>query len=111
MYTIYGCNYPSGSGSCTGVTNVAPVETAPLGAGSWGQQNLAGSLWEWNLNRYARYVDPCTDCANLTAASTRGVRGGDFNTGTSFLATAFRNGNNPADKGAYTYGIRCARTP
>ena len=26
-YAIYGCYYPSGSGSCTGVTNIAPVGT------------------------------------------------------------------------------------
>ena len=42
-YAIYGCYYPSGSGSCTGVTNIAPVGTATLGAGVWGQLDLAGN--------------------------------------------------------------------
>jgi len=111
LYAIYGCNYPAGSKSCTGVANFAPVGTAARGAGLWGQEDLAGSLWEWNLDWYASYVTPCTDCANLTAASRRVVRGGDFNSGGSLLSPPLRRGNNPADKGAYAYGVRCARSP
>ena len=40
QYAIYGCYYPNGTGSCTGVTNIAPVGTATLGAGSG-----ASSTW------------------------------------------------------------------
>jgi formylglycine-generating enzyme len=110
LYAIYGCHYPGGSGTCTGVTNIAPVGTAALGAGLWGQQDLAGNLWEWSLDWYAPYVNPCTDCANLTATTERVVRGGDFNSGWSLLPPPLRRGNSPADKGAYAYGVRCART-
>ena len=109
-YAIYGCDYPSGGGACTGVANIAPVGTPAHGAGLWGQLDLAGDLWEWNLDGYADYVDPCVDCANLTADSQRVARGGDFNTGASRLSSALRHPNNPSDPGAYAYGIRCARS-
>jgi formylglycine-generating enzyme len=110
QYAIYACYYPSGSGSCTGVVNFAPVGTAALGVGAWGQLDLAGSVWEWNLDWHAGYVNPCVDCANFTPATQRSDQGGDFNTGTGQFPP-FRGANNPADEGAYAYGFRCARTP
>jgi sulfatase modifying factor 1 len=57
QYAIYGCYYPSGSGRCAGVTSIAPVGTATLGAGLWGQLDLAGEMWEWNLERIRQPVD------------------------------------------------------
>jgi hypothetical protein len=36
QYAIFGCYYPSGSRSCTGVANLAPVGTAAAGVGFWG---------------------------------------------------------------------------
>jgi sulfatase modifying factor 1 len=109
-YAIYACDYPSGSGTCTGVTNIAPVGTAQLGVGLWGQLDLGGNLWEWNLDWHAGYVTPCTDCANFTAATQRSDQGGNFNTGLAQFPP-FRGANDPADPGAYAYGFRCARTP
>src|SRR5205807_2246227 len=41
LYAISGCNYPPGSTACSGVTNVAPVGSAPAGAGRWGHMDLA----------------------------------------------------------------------
>ena len=38
----------------------------------------AGDLYEWNLDWYATYVDPWTDCAKMTTGSNRVSRGGDF---------------------------------
>jgi sulfatase modifying factor 1 len=110
QYAVYACYYPSGSGTCTGVVNIAPVGTATLGAGLWGHLDLAGTLWEWNLDFYAPYVNPCADCADLTPASARVTQGGNFNTGTSAFPP-LRHANNPADQGAYAYGVRCARAP
>jgi sulfatase modifying factor 1 len=109
-YAIYACDYPSGSGACTGVTNIAPVGTAQLGVGLWGQLDLGGNLWEWNLDWHADYVDPCIDCANFTVATQRSDQGGNFNTGLAQFPP-FRGANDPADPGAYAYGFRCARTP
>jgi sulfatase modifying factor 1 len=109
-YANYGCYYPGLSGACTGVVNLAPVGTATLGSGLWGQLDLAGALWEWTLDWHAGYVNPCADCANLTAGTLRSTQGGDFNTGTSAFPPS-RGQDNPSDPGAYAYGIRCARSP
>ena len=47
QYAIYGCDYPSGTGVCTGTAaDYAPVGTASLGAGRWGQLDMFGELWE-----------------------------------------------------------------
>jgi formylglycine-generating enzyme required for sulfatase activity len=108
QYAIYNCDYPSGSGSCTGVTSIASVGTATLGAGAWGQLDLAGNVSEWNLDWYATYVDPCTDCAYLTTASSGVIRGGLYSTSTLLPPT--RNTSTRANPNAGT-GFRCARTP
>jgi sulfatase modifying factor 1 len=110
QYAIYNCEYPSPSGSCTGVSNIAPVGTPTAGAGVWGQLDLAGNVWEWNLDWYGTYVDPCTDCAQLTAASYRVIRGGDFSYTASVLLPPYRTYNPPTYRGSDT-GFRCARTP
>jgi formylglycine-generating enzyme len=118
QYAIYGngvgsCNYPGGSGSCTGVTNIAPVGYTSLGTGNWGQFDLAGEVFEWNLDWYSNsgsYADPCTDCAYLMAASWRVLRGGGFGYPTSALLPTYRFEVDPSVRLAY-FGFRCARTP
>jgi formylglycine-generating enzyme len=111
-YAIYDCDYPSGSGaaSCTGVTNMAPVGTATLGAGAWGQLDLVGNMFEWNLDWYADYVDPCTDCAYLKESQERVIRGGFFADYPSALSPPARVFN-PALRRFIGNGFRCARTP
>jgi formylglycine-generating enzyme len=118
QYAIYNCDYPNGSGSCTGLSNIAPVGTATLGAGLWGQLDLAGEVWEWNLDWYNTYVDPCVDCADfpqwlaplLTAAPPRVLRGGDFHNGASNLLPPDRNISTPEARFGGV-GFRCARIP
>jgi formylglycine-generating enzyme required for sulfatase activity len=112
QYAIDECDYGgTGPGSCTGVSNIAPVGTATLGAGSWGQLDLAGNVFEWNLDWYAgSYVDPCEDCANLAAASKRVIRGGDFYYSTSFLLPPYRDYFVPTNR-YVDLGFRCAEIP
>jgi formylglycine-generating enzyme len=124
QYAIYACNYPSGSGTCTlgdagvGAPNIAPVGTAMKGAGLWGQLDLAGNLWEWNLDWEDAYADPCTDCADVTADGGivgdglfRIVGGGSFLVPDALsLLPPRRIVGGPAP-GDVSIGFRCARTP
>jgi formylglycine-generating enzyme required for sulfatase activity len=110
LYAISDCNYPPGSSGCSGVANLAPVGTATLGAGRWGQLDLAGNLAEWTLDWDAPYANPCVDCANLTDFSYRVLRGGSFGTDTDNVLPTARDGDVPPARNAF-YGARCARSP
>lgn len=116
QYAIYGdaqghCYWPTNTLSpCTGVSNIAPVGAATLGAGLWGQLDLTGNMWQWNVDWYGPYSNPCVDCADSTAASFRVVRGGTFNYLASFLLPPSRNFNYPSDRYGLI-GMRCARSP
>jgi formylglycine-generating enzyme required for sulfatase activity len=120
QYAIYDGYYPDGGppdaapgtpGPCIDrLSCLAPVGTATRGAGPWGQLDLAGSMWEWNIDWYAPYVDPCTDCANVAAGSYRLTRGGSFIDATWTLHPASISYDPPANRHFY-YGFRCARTP
>jgi sulfatase modifying factor 1 len=116
QYAIYAddlghCYYPS-HGTCTGVANIAPVGTATMGAGLWGQLDLAGNMYQRNLDWYANsYVDPCADCAYLTAAGrfpATVVRGGSFDSPEGDLLPPSRSNSVPKSD---AFGLRCARTP
>jgi sulfatase modifying factor 1 len=110
-YAIYNCDYPSGSGTCAGAASIAPVGTATLGAGLWGQLDLTGEIHEWSLDWYAStYTLPCTDCAQLTPALYRANRGGYFSLSVGYLFTGSANGN-VANYRLSGIGFRCARTP
>jgi formylglycine-generating enzyme required for sulfatase activity len=108
QYAIYGCLYPSGSGGCTGVTNIAPVGTPTSGAGLWGQLDLSGEVDQWNLDVSAPYNNPCTDCAYLLSPSSgRSVRGGSFY-GLNLTTTVIEADTDLRDD---EIGVRCARAP
>jgi sulfatase modifying factor 1 len=119
-YAIYSCNYPTPGGICStddGITHIAPVGTATLGAGLWGQLDLAGDAWELVLDTYEpTYFDPCTDCTVTASPFPLGhaLRGSPvgINSQISELEPTFRAfpamGNNLNGQGV---GFRCARTP
>jgi formylglycine-generating enzyme required for sulfatase activity len=108
QYAIYNLYYPFNA------TYIAPVGFASLGAGVWGQLDLAGEVEEWNLDFAAPYTDPCTDCVDLTDTTySRGLRGGYFGfTAMGLLPTftAFTNFDSLPGR-SYDTGFRCARTP
>jgi len=93
------------------------VRSKPLGAGRWGQQDLAGGMWEWAFDWYdeswysnasATEQDPC----NVTAASDRVVRGGSWANHGDALRAACRINVVPDHDFSHSYvGFRCARTP
>jgi formylglycine-generating enzyme required for sulfatase activity len=112
QYAIYNCDYPVNIGGCTATSTAAfaPVGTAVLGAGRWGQLDLAGEVYEWTLDWYGGYVDPCIDCAYLTGGSTRVIRGGNVGDSTTNLLPPSRTDVPPTERYA-GIGFRCARTP
>jgi formylglycine-generating enzyme len=87
------------------------VGSKPAGYGKWGQADLAGGLWEWNLDWYADpYANPCDDCANLVSAPYRVMRGGSWSQAASYLPSSFRLNYDPMGR-SVNIGARCARTP
>jgi formylglycine-generating enzyme required for sulfatase activity len=120
QYAIYGdgendCYYPTGTAApCTGATNLAPVGTPVAGAGRWGQLDLAGNVWQWNLDWVAAYVVPCVDCAYLAPTTARIVRGGFGFLSADAVATLlaeFRGYSGPVGTAGDGNGFRCARVP
>jgi formylglycine-generating enzyme required for sulfatase activity len=110
-YAIYGCYYPSGTTTCTNdVTNIAPVGTASLGAGRWGQLDLVGNVIQWNLDWFLAYAVPCTDCADLSPGSSRVSRGGNFVFAAQNLLPPHPAGDLPTVR-IGELGFRCARAP
>jgi formylglycine-generating enzyme required for sulfatase activity len=112
---VYGCYY-GGTGTCTGVINIAPVGSIVAGSGRWGHADLAGNVWEWNLDYYSGSLYPtsaCNDCASFTGVSNRVFRGGHFgNAANGGLRTADRGWGGPLPTNPYDYlGFRCARAP
>jgi formylglycine-generating enzyme required for sulfatase activity len=75
-----------------------------------------GELWEWNLDFDPGmglpngYGEPCTDCAYLTSAANRHVRGSQFEDAENTLLSTHRMPAAP-EKRYGRVGIRCARAP
>jgi formylglycine-generating enzyme len=86
---------------------------SPKGDGAWGQSDLGGNAWEWTLDWYATYVNPCVDCASLTPSGNRVIRGGDFTHAELYMRTANRglttDSNSEPSSRTRDVGFRCAR--
>jgi formylglycine-generating enzyme required for sulfatase activity len=103
-----------GMSSCA-VTDLIDVGTKPMGDGRWGQSDLTGNVFEWVLDSRIdtsdsdpRYKLPCTDCAELTAAPERVVRGGSSFFDSAYLR-ASKRGYVPSGDRNDDVGVRCAR--
>lgn len=108
QYAIYGSYYGDAG-------YMAPVGSATLGAGLWGQLDLAGNAPEWTLDwMYGShmYFSPCVDCAYLTMPTgqtkIRVNKGGGFYDGEIGIFTGMQGANDPTLGGV---GFRCARAP
>jgi formylglycine-generating enzyme required for sulfatase activity len=106
---------PGGDAGCHG-GGPSAVATHPKGDRIWpgGKiHDLAGNVWEWTLDSYARYttepqVDPVHGAGNLD--QTHMVRGGGWNRSHRGIMTWFRGA------AIHTYkvpglGFRCVRNP
>jgi formylglycine-generating enzyme required for sulfatase activity len=111
QYAIYDCDYSTDAACWPAQTNLAPVGTAYLGAGRWGQLDLEGEANEWCLDWFQLfYVDPCSDCAYLAASSQRVGRGGNFDDAVDDLVVSLRAEGPPTNR-FQNGGFRCARSP
>jgi formylglycine-generating enzyme required for sulfatase activity len=107
---VYGGSY-NGPGNFNGI---APVGSVPAGNGVWGQSDLAGEMWQWNLDLYENPYSAasCSNCADTTDTydSGRVIRGGGFSSAAPALLASYRNYFGPTARGN-DRGFRCARTP
>jgi sulfatase modifying factor 1 len=113
QYAIYGCYY-QGTGTCTSVANIAPVGTARLGAGYWGQVDLVGNVIQWTLDWLEPiYATPSVDGADLTmptGLTGAVVRGSSFEGDVTTLDPTGR-ASSPRGARYYDTTFRCARVP
>ncbi len=112
-YANYDVNVPSGTYCVNGMTggmNRVGSES-PRGDGKWGQADLAGNVWEWTLDWDASpyATTTCDDCANLTSATGRNIRGGSILYGAIYQREATRKALPPMGDFA-DVGVRCARS-
>jgi formylglycine-generating enzyme required for sulfatase activity len=94
-----------------GANGVTRVGSALAGDGRWGQSDLVGNVWEWNLDWHKElYEIPCDDCTVLSGGENRVIRGGGINGAEAALRSGYRNLYSPTDR-YYLIGVRCARAP
>jgi cysteine-rich repeat protein len=91
--------------------DILRVGSRPSGVGKFGQMDLGGSMYEWNLDLY---VDPlpatCDNCANLSTGDVRVEHGGAWNASGNRMTATFRVADDPSSR-SETQGFRCARQP
>ena len=103
-------NYSTSSTACVmSGTNKVGSES-PMGDGRWGHSDMAGNVFEWVLDWSSTYPASCDDCANLTPAQYRVIRGGAFDGSSACLLNSLRETSVPDGRSPST-GLRCARPP
>jgi len=90
----------------------APIDAAPPFLSCYGLAATCGSGGNdscCSLDWYAPYATPCMDCANLTTASNRVIRGGSFESSAASARAVYRDVGFPPTTRSGNIGFRCAR--
>jgi formylglycine-generating enzyme len=98
--------YGDGVSGCTGadILNVG----SKTGQSLWGHLDLSGNVSEWVYDYYAlTYPNPCVDCIQATASTSRVIRGGGFATTAAGVTASARTSDDPLTR-APGDGFRCA---
>lgn len=109
-YAVYDC-LGGGLSACNFLDILRIGSKSPKGNGKWGQADLSGNVWEWNLDWYADPYDSasCDNCAQVTDGTFRVHRGAGWNSGASLLISTTRNAILPTYRTS-SAGARCARS-
>jgi formylglycine-generating enzyme len=92
-----------------GDVRLPSVGSAHLGQSRFGQDDMAGSVWEWVLDRKAPYPSSCANCADTTTVTFgHSERGGSTYYSLFGTENSFR-GIDDARNRAPGAGARCAR--
>jgi formylglycine-generating enzyme required for sulfatase activity len=122
-YTAFNCAHGGSPSVCT-LEDIAPVGSYPTGIGKYGHYDLVGNVAEWVLDYFSwswyagtaggscltAPAPPCNDCANLTPATDRGIRGCGFADWPVNCRSAYRGFNDPKAL-LNDGGVRCAHDP
>jgi sulfatase modifying factor 1 len=114
-YAVYACYYGTGplGSDCKGVANIAPVGSAYMGGGAWGQLDLTGNVFEYVLDYGPTiFPSPCIDCAAISTSSESQhyILGGGWASPVTQLPNSVKTVTPPE----YLHGdvgMRCARAP
>jgi formylglycine-generating enzyme required for sulfatase activity len=71
-------------------------------------RNVWGWLLDWWIEPAHTFIVPCDNCANLTAATYRGIHGGSYGSQPTELLAGYSSCNTPS-KYFTDIGVRCAR--
>ena len=89
-----------------------PVGQLPMGSSKYGQLDMAGNLWEWVFDTYAKsFPEPCDDCAQGPFGQGEAVgHGGGWGNTPEQLVAQFRTSDQQGSN-FIIWGFRCARSP
>jgi formylglycine-generating enzyme required for sulfatase activity len=107
-HAMYGCTLGDFMTTCV-LEDVLPVGSHPLGAGRYGQHDLAGSIAEWTLDAGSSFTAACTDCASLGDDPIHYWRGGSFGDRADDLRNESSFKGMDAMYRLFYVGLRCAR--